>query len=134
EAAQWLVMDERLASVYSSVLAEDFAIANRLQPTTDQPGAYAIANNWTSDRIAAALLDEPAPRAAATSGELAETLGFLALNLVVPDRLDDIPVGKIVEIRKRYGQEFLAFGQAVDDAAANLAELANVRDQPTLNG
>lgn len=129
----WLVMDERLASVYTSVLAEDFATANRLQPTTDQLGAYTVANNWTSDRIAAALLDEPGPRAAATSGELAETLGFLALNLVVPDRLDDIPVGKIVEIRKRYGQEFLAFGQAVDQTAADLAELVGIRDQPMLD-
>lgn len=132
--ALWLVMDERLASVYTSVLAEDFAIANRLQPTTDQLGCYTVANNWTSDRIVAALLDEPGPRAAATSGELAETLGFLALNLVVPDRLDDIPVGKIVEIRERYGQEFLAFGQAVDQTAADLAELADIRDQPMLEG
>ena len=131
--AQWMVMDERLASVYTSVLAEDFATANRLQPITDQLGAYTVANNWTSDRIAAALLDEPGPHAA-TTGELAETLGFLALNLVVPDRLDDIPVSKIVEIRKRYGQEFLAFGQAVDQAAADLAELAGIRDQPMLDG
>jgi hypothetical protein len=84
EADQWLVMDERLASVYSSVLAENFAIANQLQPTTDQIGAYVVANNWTSERIAAALLDEPDPCAATTSGEMAETLGFLALNLVVP--------------------------------------------------
>jgi hypothetical protein len=47
--------------------------------------------------------------------------------------LDDIPVGQIVEIRKRYGPDFLAFGQAVDQAAAGLSDLAGIRDQATLN-
>src|SRR5262249_50785900 len=50
-------MHEQIVSVYSSVLAEDFATANKLQPTTDQQDAYAVTNNWTSDSIAGALVN-----------------------------------------------------------------------------
>ena len=38
----WMVMDERLLEVYTSVLAGDFAAANRLQATTDQVSAFVI--------------------------------------------------------------------------------------------
>ena len=65
--------------------------------------------------------------------DLAQAIGFLALNLIVPDHLDAIPMKKIVEIRKRYGGEFLGFGMAVNQAAADLANLADIRDQPALD-
>src|ERR1019366_1567367 len=73
------------------------------------------------------------PQMAAGKEELAEVLGFLALNLIVPDNLEDIPIRKIIEIRKRYGEEFLAFGVAVNQAAADLANLTDIRDQPALD-
>lgn len=65
--------------------------------------------------------------------DLSETIGILALNLVVPASLDDVPISKIVEIRRRYFPEFLAFGQAVDQAAAELSDLAGIRDRSTLD-
>lgn len=130
----WIAMDERLVTVYTSVLAEDVAIANQLQPTTDQPLSYAVATNWKADGIAAALLDEPGSHTTTTRADnLSETLGILALNLVIPDHLDGIPASKIVEIRRRYGAQFRAFGQAIDQAAADLTDLASVRDRATLD-
>jgi hypothetical protein len=130
----WLAMDERLVTVYTSVLAEDVAIANQLQPTTDQVLSYAVASQWKASGIAAALLDEPGSRpVAASTGGLAEALGFLALNLVIPDRIDDVPASKIVEVRQRYGSEFRAFGLAVDQAASELSDLAGIRDRSILD-
>jgi hypothetical protein len=80
-SAGWIAMDEQLATVYTSVLAEEVAAANQLQPTTDQPFSYAVASNWKADRIAAALLDEPGSHTTAPPADsLPETLGFLALN------------------------------------------------------
>ena len=107
-------------------------IANMLQPTTDQDNAYAVTNNWTADRIAAALLDVPGEPAPLTSDELPETLGFLALELAVPSDLDRVSVAQIIYIRKSYSAEFFAFGQAVDEAAASMAELPGIRDQEIL--
>lgn len=128
----WLLMFPELASVYTSVLAENFATANMLQPTTDEDGAYAVTNNWTSDRIAAALLDSSARPGSPTPNELPETLGFLALKLVIPGNLDRVPISQIIDIRERYSAEFFAFGQAVDQAAASMAELSTIRDHDML--
>jgi hypothetical protein len=129
---EWVAMHEELVSAYTSMLAEDFAAANYLQPTTDQPDAYVITNDWTSERIASALLNASEPGQPRVTEKLAQMLGFLALDLVIPDNLDAVPIQKIVEVRQRYGPEFLAFGAAVDQAAAGLAELAHVRDRSVL--
>ena len=90
EMDDWLLMHPQLVAVYSSVLAEDFATANRLQPTTDQDNAYVVTNNWTTDRIAAALLGSIQSRSL-TPDAMPEALGLLALDLVVPANLDRIP-------------------------------------------
>jgi Family of unknown function (DUF6236) len=132
EEDQWILMHPQLVGVYTSVLAEDFALANHLQPTTDQDDAYAVTNNWTADRIAAVLLDSPGRPSPVSPDELPEALGFLALELVVPPDLDRVPVNQIIEIRERYGTEFFAFGQAVDEAAAALADLSGIRDKAVL--
>jgi hypothetical protein len=132
ELHDWLLMHPALVGVYTSVLAEDFAAANMLQPTTDQDSAYAVTNNWTADRIAAALLYNPGPSATVAPDEIPEILGFLALGLVVPADLDTMPVEQIIDIRERYSAEFFAFGQAVDEAAAAIAELPAIRDQSML--
>ena len=129
---EWILMHPQLVSVYTSVLAEDFALANSLQPTTDQDGAYAVTNDWTADCIAAALLDTPGERSSLTPDELPETLGFLALELVVPPDLDSVSVTQIIDIRERFGTEFFAFGQAVDEAVDSLADLSGIRDEEVL--
>jgi hypothetical protein len=128
----WVVMHPDLVAVYTSVLAEDFALANRLQPTTDQEDAYSVTNNWTTDRIAAVLLDGASQGGSPAGEEPAEALGFLALDLVVPADLDAVPVGRIIEIRERYRSEFFAFGQAVDQAADSIAELSTIQDEIVL--
>lgn len=46
----------------------------------------------------------------------------------MPAGLDDLPVEKIIEIRRRSDAEFLAFRYEVDQAASELEELADVRD------
>jgi Family of unknown function (DUF6236) len=127
-------MDPRLVTVYTSVLAEDVAVANRLQPITDQVVPYTVASHWRTGGIVGALLDDPSYGAeAAPADDLPEALGFLALNLVVPASIDVIPVSKIVQVRQRYGQEFRAFGQAVGQAADDLSDLADIRDRSALD-
>ncbi|WP_156325471.1 DUF6236 family protein [Nonomuraea sp. SBT364] len=131
--ATWVVMNPMLVGVYKSVLAEDFAGANTLQPTTDQNIAYAVANHWTADRIAAVLCGEPAERSRPGSDELAETLAFLALDLVVPADLHKVPIQKIIDLREHYGAEFLAFGQAVDQTAEEITSLSSIRDRGVID-
>jgi hypothetical protein len=114
------------------VLAENFAAANKLQPTTDQENAYAVMNNWTSDRIATALLGDLRRPASPEPDGLPERLGLLALELVVPTDLDSVDIGQIIYIRNRYSAEFFAFGQMVDQTSNEIAELTEIRDQAVL--
>jgi hypothetical protein len=155
EGQTWVVMHPGMVAAYTSVLAEDFATANLLRPTTDQAESFVVANNWTTDRLAEALLTasvaprreldyllpdhddlsawhHPHQRRRLAPSDLAEAMGFLALDLVVPDDLDDVPVSKIIEVRRRYGEEFRAFGASLEQAATDLAELTAIRDQEAL--
>ena len=125
---EWVAMPPELVVVYNSILVEAVATANQLQPTTDQPDAFMVVNDWSADRIAAALLARPGPQNTASDSGLAHILAFLAIKVVIPDNLDWISAEKILEVRERYGAEFQAFGAAVDEAAADLAQLADVRD------
>jgi hypothetical protein len=128
----WLVMDATLIAAYTSLVAEDYANANRLSLTTDRADMYALTNNLSSHGLAAALLDHPAPAKKSAGSQLAETLAFMTLGLVVPADIDRVPISKIVQVRRRYGDEFLAFGQAIEQAAKDLAELTDVRDAAIL--
>lgn len=131
----WLVMDATLVSAYSSVLAEDFANANQLRLTTDRPDMYAMTNRLTSEGLAAALLEYSGPLAGSPmEPDLAEVLAFMTLQLVVPADIHLVPISKIIEVRRRYGDEFLAFGQAIEEAGVALAELSSVRDAAVLEG
>jgi hypothetical protein len=127
----WVVMHERLVSLYCSVLAEEFAVANRLRPTTDQPHAFSLTNRREPARLAADLGAGSPPDHPPTH-DLAEVIGLLALDLVVPDRLDSVPVEKIIEIRRRHGEEFLAFSRLAEQAAEGLGDLAGIRDRSVL--
>jgi hypothetical protein len=124
----WVAMPAELVVVYNSMLVEAVATANQLQPTTDQLAAFTVVNDWSDDRIAAALLGRPGLQSSASGSGLAQILAFLAIKMVVPADLDQIPAEKILEIRERYGAEFQAFGLTVDQAATDLAQLADVRD------
>ena len=112
----WAAMSPDVAWVYMCVLTERLAQQNGLFPVTDQDDAYGASFEWTADRVAAALLgleDNPA------GGESTiAAIAFLALRVVIPTDLEDIPVSKIVHIRRRYAAEFEAF----HDAVRNLAD------------
>ncbi|MEV3987346.1 DUF6236 family protein [Streptomyces sp. NPDC049837] len=128
---RWLVMDESLVSLYSTLLSQDFAAANQLRLTTDKPDAYALTHEWTAPAMAAALLDRPAPGTDGSDPELAEQLAVLALRLVVPADMDRVPVRRIVELRRRHGAAFLDFGRTIDETAAELCTLAEIADPHT---
>lgn len=133
-----LVMHPELARVYMSVLAEDIAKANQLQPVTDDPDLYAVGSGWTPQRMRSVLL----PAQAARLNELdrrdelhqaAQMLGMIAVNAVVPRDLHRMPVERIVEIRRRFGPQFLAFRELADSIAAGIEQnLGTVEDPEVL--
>ncbi|WP_330309805.1 MULTISPECIES: DUF6236 family protein [unclassified Streptomyces] len=126
----WVGMDPALVWVYKCALSEEVARRGDFVPTTDQAAAHAASHGWDAERVTDALLDRPSvlrePREAPSS-DLTDAMGMLAVRIVVPEDLDAVPVGKIVELRRRHKDEFDTFNREVTAAAADLREhLADV--------
>lgn len=126
----WLAMDPVLAWIYKCALTDELARQTRYAPITDQVAAYSASDGWDSDRIAAALLSEP-PRPVVT--DEAARFGLMAVRCVLPDGLRRVPVAKIIRLRQDYRAEFLAFAEAVDDAAEDLrGQVTGIEDRAAL--
>ncbi|MFC9649565.1 DUF6236 family protein [Streptomyces sp. NPDC056937] len=127
---RWVATDPTLAWVYKCALTEELARRTRYAPTTDQVAAHGATDGWDTDRIAEALLDR---QTAVVDSDVARHIGLMALNFVLPANLDDVPVEKIINLRKRYEGEFTAFTNAVSAAASDLeANLAGIEDPQAL--
>ncbi|WP_406066218.1 DUF6236 family protein [Streptomyces sp. NBC_01077] len=132
EQGEWITMDPMMAWVYKCALTTELARRERLVPTTDQVAAHQAGREWDASRIEQVLLR----RRAAVSREVgppAAVLGELAVQMVVPENIADIPVAKIIELRKKYESEFSAFLDAVFAASKEAQEeLAGIESSEIL--
>ncbi|MEV7323084.1 DUF6236 family protein [Streptomyces sp. NPDC093970] len=121
KSASWTTMDAAVAWVYKRALVEEIARASAggFSPVTDQPAAHLTPGDWDADGIASALLEGSVPPPAADG---ARRVGLLALRIVTPDGLADVPVQKIIRIRSRHQDLFDNFSAEVTGAVAELAE------------
>ncbi|MEU4729652.1 DUF6236 family protein [Streptomyces sp. NPDC023588] len=118
----WVAVDPALAWVYKCAITHELARRTAFTPVTDQVDAHSATGDWTSERIADVLLDRAAP---AIGHETAEArVAMMAVRCVLPADLRNVPVEKIVRLRKQYADEFAAFAAAVDAAAANVVDVA----------
>jgi hypothetical protein len=124
----WIGMHPRLADVYMSTLADALAEDNNLQPVTDETLHHLAVGGWDLPHLAQALLGESLMVGPAGGGvDTSRALGMLAVDAVVPNDLDRVPVDRIVNVRKNHGDEFDAFRTYLDQLASGLASL-NVQD------
>ncbi|MEV0469165.1 DUF6236 family protein [Streptomyces prunicolor] len=125
DGAVFLAMDAGLAWVYKCVFVSILARQGRLTPTTDQSAAHLAADSWDADRVIAALL--PSNSTLQAPQDPTTTMGMLAIRIVIPENLADIPTRKIIELRQQHRSEFEAFSTAITETTASLqAELAEV--------
>lgn len=125
----WVGMRDEIAWLYVCALANEAAAGNALTPVTDQDDAQAFIGAMTVTELAELALritepDDTPP----TRGELAGAIGMLALRLPGPDRRWS--AADVVKVRERYGADFLAFRESVDQAAAELSAVAAEIRQP----
>ena len=117
---RWVAMSPDIAWVYMCVLAENLAQSNGLSPVTDQDTAHSASFEWTAERVASALLGLDEQRSG--HEKAASMAALLALQLVIPARLDSLPVSRIINIRRRYSAEFDAFQDAVTGVADGIRQ------------
>ncbi|MEU7467798.1 DUF6236 family protein [Streptomyces sp. NPDC044984] len=128
----WVGTDPALAWVYKCALTAELAGRTAFLPVTDQEAAHTAVDPWDAERMAAVLLGgAPAP---AGTGDLAGRIGVLSVRCVLPARLAEVPVEKIVELRRKHEPEFFAYLDAIARTAADLREeLAGIRSAQALD-
>lgn len=132
EQSIWISMDPMVAWVYKCALTSEIARRERLVPTTDQIAAHRAGREWDAAHIEQVLLNRSsaAPRDVRNPAEL---LGELAVQMVIPENLAEIPVKKIIELRVKHQSEFSAFLNAVFTASKEAQEeLAEIESREVL--
>jgi len=129
EVGDWLVVAPDLAAVYTAALADRVARSNDLAVVTDREGPHGILNGWNIDNIANALLgDDQEDEPTLETDEVEALYAAVAIRTVVPARLDDIPVNKIITARRKLAAEFDAFRDHLSLLADRLTELGQIKD------
>jgi hypothetical protein len=84
--------------------------------------------------MAAYLTGDPPAGEALMSGDLGESIGLLAINLVTPANLDAWPIEEIIQIRKRHASEFDEFRAAVDQIVGDLQQhISDIEDSAIMH-
>jgi predicted RNase H-like HicB family nuclease len=130
----WIGMHPRLADVYMSALADALAEANELDPVTDETLDHLAVGGWDMPHLGQALLGEPLVTAGPVGeDDISKALGMLAIESIVPKEIGQVPIDRIINLRKKYGAEFDAFRTHLNELAAGLASL-NVQDPKIMKG
>lgn len=128
----WIVMRAELVWTYKCLLADDVANRNQLALTTDQSAAHALAGRWSEERMAAYLTGSSSATGAAVADDLGESIGLLALNLVVPADLHSIPIEAIIELRRKHAAEFDSFRITIDGIVQDLGQRVSAIKDPVI--
>jgi hypothetical protein len=116
----YLGFHPKLGSIYMAVLTEIIAKRNRLSPTTDEPLAYSAIG--ASDRLMTLALEYD--KVSLTPDPTSAYLQFAIQSVIVPDRLEAVPVETLIDFHKRHQAALRAFREHIAGLANELEEVA----------
>lgn len=122
-----LAMHERLGVVFLTVLADVIARENQMTPVTDQPLFAAATTGWTVEALARVLLDDDAAQDEAPE-DYSQAFAVLALQTVLPRNLSEVPVGRVIEARRRLLPELMAYREYLDSLVPDFVEISAFPD------
>jgi Family of unknown function (DUF6236) len=131
--SMWMGMHPRLAAVYMTALAKQMAKDNQFEVVTSSELDHLAVGDWSMPRLAQALLeDTQLVGSMAGEQELPDQLGMVAIQAVVPRNLEQVPLEKIIEIRKNHGDELSAFREHLEGLGETLKKFETVKDPGAL--
>ncbi|HEU5126546.1 MAG TPA: DUF6236 family protein [Glycomyces sp.] len=132
DSGEYAAVHPNFAWAYMCMLADEMAAERRLVPVSDDASAYANCGAWTPDRFASVLLGQELAEQPRERDQRA-SLAMLALRVAVPSGLEDVPIDRIIAIRKRHGAELDAFRELIAATSDELAEeLGGITDPAVL--
>jgi hypothetical protein len=131
--AEWVVIAPDLAALYIAALAERVAAANDLAVVTDKPDAHGILGGWDVRTTAQALIGRSNPSEPAHgTDQVSAMYAAVAIQAVLPARIGDVPVDKIIEARRKLATEFNSFHEHLNSISDRLTELGPIQDPSVL--
>ncbi len=124
----WVAMHPHLVAVYSCALADRLARANSLTLVTHDPRMLTLPGEWNVENLGTALLRTAPPGPPLDNTTPKSLYATIALHTVIPDRLRDVPVEKIVRARQVLFEEFQAFRAHLDSLDDQFTQLGDIDD------
>ena len=137
---RWLGMHPAIVRAYMIALAAEIAGRRGLQPVSDNVTHLSGVASCTVEDLAKSLFGDlnlskkrPARRSSAKALDVAEErVAFVTLRAVLPQRLDSVPVKRILELRTDHADARHAFHAYVEDVRKQLAT-GNIVDAEALD-
>jgi hypothetical protein len=125
----FLEMHPKLAVVYKQALAESMAATRQMSPLTSDVLFHVAVSGCTPERLAQGLLDGVEfASAAPSSDEVTQEIATLALQSVIPRDLQNVPIEKIVKVRKQHAAELSTFQEYLRAFVAETPNLVKIED------
>lgn len=126
---RWLGMHPAIVRAYMLALAAEIANRRGLQPVSDNVTHLSAVASCTVEDLAKSLfgdlnLVKKRPTRAASAKALdvtEERVAFVTLRAALPQRLDAVPIKRILELRRDHADARLAFHAYVEDVRRQLA-------------
>jgi hypothetical protein len=130
-------MHPRLALVYMEALAEQMAFVRRFHPLTDNPQDHVAMGPYTLERLAQALLDPLNAQPylvgfSPTSDEVQGLMATIAFQSVLPHDITNVPVQKIIQLRREHNIELTALQTHIREFVAKLDTIQQINDSKAL--
>jgi hypothetical protein len=138
EADLWFLgMHPKLASVYMTSLAEEITAARTYQPITENPQLHIAVTGCTVERIAQAVLGEENndtvfADANKKQDEAEAYMASFCLQTVMPENIETLEVGKIIEFKKTRRDEMRQFRKSLESFVNDLEWLEGVNNHSEL--
>lgn len=122
------VLHPQFAFIYMEALATRMASHRQLHPVTDNVRDHVLVGRYTIERLTQALLqpDNPQPYlgiTSPTSQEIEVQIATIALQSILPKGIAHIPIGKIIQFRKKHRDELTAFQDYLHEIVSDVQEL-----------
>jgi hypothetical protein len=125
---------EHIANYLLTLLAKEIATGTGFYPLTDVPAPFIAIDEATPALVAQRLLGTGrADRPVAGTRQVEERLVMLAFHTLVVPNIAEVPVKKIIRLRKDHGDELNQFQEWATTAAERAsAELRNCKDSASV--
>jgi hypothetical protein len=131
EHGTWLLVHPALSAAYTLALIDRVADANRIAVVTDQSALHELRGAGAGEEWSRTLLEssgQPEGSRARQRDEVVALYAAIAIKAVIPDNIENIPVGKIIKARTTLAVEFDIFREHLNTLAEEFTELAQVEN------